>query len=398
MFSKLITYSKFGSLFCGVEHTIIDDKEQLNVLLLRKNNNEFKIESNFNSHNIADLKNQLKATQHLFLIINNQDVLTKQIEGIHETHIAVSKAFPNLKLDDFYYEVLSSNEDTFVAICRKDRVDTLIKQYNRHNFNIINFSLGSLIVSQLKSIINDSIVNTSNSIVTFNDKEISDINTSSKTELVTYNINGLKITNHTLLPLAGIISYYSKHVLTTSNFESNSLKLMADFNHKRFFSISLKTGLSSVFILLLISFLFFSNYTNKTNMLSIELETNKALKNELLKLNEQVSKKENLVTSFSLSSSKASWYLDQIGNSIPNSVLLTSLNFQPLTKNIKEDIKISTQENNILIQGTSTKSDDFSKWVQQLEQKNWVYKVLIQDYGTGKKNTTAFELLIEFIE
>jgi len=173
---------------------------------------------------------------------------------------------------------------------------------------------------------------------------------------------------------------------------------MADFNHKRFFSISLKTGLSSVFILLLISFLFFSNYTNKTNMLSIELETNKALKNELLKLNEQVSKKENLVTSFSLSSSKASWYLDQIGNSIPNSVLLTSLNFQPLTKNIKEDIKISTQENNILIQGTSTKSDDFSKWVQQLEQKNWVYKVLIQDYGTGKKNTTAFELLIEFIE
>jgi len=174
MFSKLITYSKFGSLFCGVEHTIIDDKEQLNVLLLRKNNNEFKIESNFNSHNIADLKNQLKATQHLFLIINNQDVLTKQIEGIHETHIAVSKAFPNLKLDDFYYEVLSSNEDTFVAICRKDRVDTLIKQYNRHNFNIINFSLGSLIVSQLKSIINDSIVNTSNSIVTFNDKEISD--------------------------------------------------------------------------------------------------------------------------------------------------------------------------------------------------------------------------------
>lgn len=395
MLPQLVSYGKFGNLFCGVEHTFINGQEKLNILILKKKKSEFLIEDSLESNTVTELSNQLQKEQHLFLIINNEKVLFKSLDGVYNTQKAIAQAFPNLKVEDFYYEVYTNQNNTFIAICRKDYINNLIKEYHSHKLNVVDFSLGNLAVSQLTNFINEPTVETSNGTVSFANQKIKNIILSATDSSTPYTINGIEITKNTLLPLAGIITYYSNQKQSVSNFDTISNKLISNFKQKRIFDLGLKAGLATVFVLLLISFLFFSSYTSNINQLNAELELNKAHKKTLLKLSDDAHKKEQLVTSFSLTSSKSSWFLDQLGSTIPTPILLSEIQYQPLVKNIKKEEGIKIQEQIIIIKGKSSISNVFSNWIKELEQKDWIEKVIILDYGTGKKTITEFELQIE---
>ena len=395
MLPKLLTYGKFGNLYCGVEHAFIDGNEKINALLLEKKKNEFLIENKYECNTITELSDQLQKGQHLFLILNNEKILFKIIDGVFDGQKAIISAFPNLKIDAFYYEVLHSITQTFIAICRKDYVDGLLKEYHKSNLHIVGFSFGNLMGSQLNSYVNNLSLHSSNAIISFEDDQLSNIEKSGNGLHDSYSINGLEINNTTILPLAGILSYYTQRKTTDANFESLNKELSNNFNQKRIFDSGLKVSLSFIFILLLISFLFFSHYTSNIEMLSTELEINKSFKKSIAELVDEVDKKERLVTNFSLTSSKASWYVDQIGISIPATIVLSEIRYQPLVKSIKIEKEITFQEHSIIIKGKSGNSKIFSKWVSELEQQQWIEKVTIQEYGTGKKITTAFEILIQ---
>jgi len=382
----------------GIEYTSHDGATILNVLRLKKEKKELVIDSTQQYDSFESLKEELTKQVPVFLIINNEQILSKKIEGTLETEKAIVNAFPNLKIDDFYCEVLHGHTDTFVSICRKEYIDSIIDDYQKDNYNIIGFSLGNLIASQLCGFVKDTTLQTSTSSISFNGETITEITNSDEVYSGTYDINGLQITPNNVLPLAGILSYYTGQKKTLSNFDTITNNLNDDFKQKLIFDVGLKVGLATVFVLLLVSFLFFSNYTSSIDQLTAELEVNKTHKNTLLKLTDEVQRKEQLVTNFSLASSKVSWYLDQVGMTIPNAVLLTEIQFQPLLKNIKNQEEIIIQDQEIVIKGKSSNNNDFLKWINELEQLTWIEKVAIQGYGTGKKTINEFELLIEIRE
>ncbi len=97
-----------------------------------------------------------------------------------------------------------------------------------------------------------------------------------------------------------------------------------------------------------------------------------------------------------MASSKASWYLDQVGREVPESVTLTEIQWQPVSKNIKKETLIETKLQTMIIKGISHKGDDFSTWLSLLEELDWVDNMLINSYGSGKKISTSFELEITF--
>ncbi len=392
MFDKLLTYAKFSSLFCGVEHTSKDGEEVINVLLLKKKKNEFLVEQSLKSNTAQELKEHIPKNQHLFLIVNTDQVLSKTLDGVYNEQKAIAEAFPNLNSKDFYYEICNTSTNTFVSISRKEYIDDLLELYKTQVFNCIGFSLGNLAIAQLKNIADVNYLETSNSGVTFVENEIEAIKNVSFKNETEYNLNGLNLTNSSILPLAGIISYYTQQTFTDSNFSELSTVLFSDFIQQRIFKVGLTSGLTLLFISLLVSFLFFSSYNADINTISSELELNKTYKNSLLQVTDQVNKKERLVTDFSLSSSKVSWYLDQLGCTLPSSITLTDLQYQPLEKSIKKEKQILTEENTILIKGVSTINENFSNWMNLLEKLDWIDKATIKDYGTDKKSTTEFEL------
>lgn len=395
MLSKLLKYGQFGSEFCGIEHTVLDGQEKLNSLILKKKGDEFIINHSFICSTPTELAKQLRTNQHLFLIINNHNVLFKRLVGIHDVQSTLNISFPNLKIKDFYYEIYTSTSDTYVSICRKDYIDNLLLTYTSNKLNVVGFSLGNIGVSQLVSFINDTTISTTNGTISFFNQEIDNITLTTDINLSdSYEINGLTITKNEVLPLTGILAYYTQQTTTVSNFSDTIKQLHTHFNQKRIFDIGLKAGLGIMFILLVISYLMFANYYEKTTILSTELELQKTYKKSMITLDQEVSKKKRLVNDLSMESSRVSWYLDQIVGYIPNTILLTELQYQPTVNNIKEDQEILIQEHQISVKGSTSSSNDFSNFINILDQNNWIEKVTILEYGDPKNTMTQFNLLI----
>jgi Tfp pilus assembly protein PilN len=387
---------KYGNTFCAIEHSSDENSTDLFFsLTLKKSKNELIVERKEQSNSKEELLLTIKTQKHAFLVINNQQVLFKKIEEIHkDVEQLVKMAFPTIKVSEFYYEILQNKNESIVAICRKEYVNKLIEEYNSHDISIINFSLYNLSIQHLLPYVVQDKINSSNAVITIRNKSISSIERSTPIE-TNYTINNLAISNKHLLCLAGIISYYSDSVTDNINYIDFQNQLQKQYRYKRFYYLGLKIALGFLFSVLLINFMIFNNAHSKMTTLNSELLVNGSNKNTIIRLQERVDRKTELVNNLtSLSASKTTWQLNELGKSVPNKTQLTELKFQPITSTIKKRKKITIDKNSISVKGTSKDNNSFSNWITELEQKNWIEKVVVISYGKGKLTTATFEFII----
>lgn len=388
MLRQKLTY---GSVFCAVEHA---NNSAYYHLSLKKKKGELEIVHNELFKELNLLLDTIKGQKHAYLIINNEQVLTKQVSFVHTSDERVVKAaFPNLNLNDFYYEVLQNESSSIVCICRKELVEGLVKQYLEKGVSIIHFSLGNIGFQSLLPYLNDAAFSTSNATVEVENQKIVQC-TKETGANEHYMINGLEIDSHQLLPLAGIVSYYSG--VKNSSEEQYQESLVKEFQQKRFFELGIRIGLGFLFAILLINFMVFSSYRAQVGDLTAELALNESYKKQLLSLDEVVSKKKKLVESIqSTSNSKVIWYFEQIAKSVPRSILLNEVNYQPLARSVRESKPLLFKNNRIVVKGISKNNQDFTAWIRQLEEYDWIQKVSFDQYGSGKTSVTSFDFSIQ---
>lgn len=380
---------KYGKSYAAIEHA---EKGSFTILQLAQKNKAFIISQRTTTKNLEKGIEFLKGQKHVFLVLNDEQVLSKKIALVNnDEKVLIRNAFPNISLADFYYEVYQNVNHSFVCIARRDTVDKTINTYQKKGISVIDFSLGNLGLKNIQSFVTNKTLFSSNAQVEFERDLISNIEKTSISK-ENYLINDLEVSNNELLPLGGIISYYAKN-------ESSNLhkKLNEQYLHKRFFDLGLKTSLGFLLVLLLSNFFLFSSYRNKVGDLIGELQLSETYKNQLNKLQEEVKQKERLVKSVqSASNSKLSIYLDDLGESIPKTLLLSQIHFQPIEGIQKKDKPLAFKENQIVVKGISKENEDFSNWISLLEQKKWIKNISIHEYGKGKKtgNNAAFEFII----
>ena len=395
MLNRFLTYLKLGNSFCGVEHSSKNGADIIYGTQLKQSKSELNIESSFEKKTIEDVSNKLANNQHLNLVINNDKVLSKSIESDQQDALKlVYKGFPNVNLNDFYFEVLSQKNNHFISLCRKDYVDNIIEDYEKHKISVINFSLGNNLIETIKDFIKEDGVFSSNSKVQLKNNQIVQIE---KDEVTTKNyvINGLNISNSHLLSVSGTLQPILNNQTTQTNFLEEKNRLINEFKQTRFFNQFIKLGGLFILGLLLVNFFFFNHYFNKVNELKQVSEINQTTKSQIIKLNESVSKKQKMVNDLLKSNgSKTSFYSNQIIQSLPSTILLSEFNYQPLIKRIKSEKEIELKNNIITVSGTSAESKVFSSWINQLEQQNWITKIDIIDYGSTSSNTSDFKIKI----
>ncbi|MFV0247585.1 MAG: hypothetical protein ACK5H1_01305 [Tenacibaculum sp.] len=389
MFKWLI----YRNTYNAVEHTFDkNNADVFNLLSVQKTKNQLFIKKKQQYTSFKHLLKQLKQ-QYIFLIINSKEVLLKEVENVNLTAKPIQEVFPNIVLSDFYYEVLHSKDKYFVSISRKTYVDKIISQYQNNKIDIIGFSLGSTSIEHLLPFVEGEIT-ISNAVIRVKNQKIASI----KKDFVSirhYLINSLDIsTNYTLL-LGGILGFYFNLQIKQHGLEQSTSKLKNNFQQKRIFKVGLYTALGFLFALLCINFLIFSSYHSKINKINSDIQINETHKNKLLQLKEQVRKKEELVSILhSVSNSKVSFYLDEIGQLIPRTVLLSALNYQPLSSRVKNNKAIKYRHGEIVVKGISKKTDTFTNFIESLEAKNWIGQVTIMHYEQTKSNISLFEVLI----
>lgn len=400
MLNEIKTYLQFGNLYCGIEHTSKNVQNKLYATLLKKTKKEVDIESSFDTTTIKAIAEQLPKNGHAVLIINNESVLTKTVKSdVTDPLKLVHKAFPNIKLEDFYYEVLKQESIHFVSICRKAYVEDLIKEYSTQGVSIIDISLGNTIVYSICEFINSDTILTSNTHLTIKDNSITAIEKVNDIQQVDYDINGIKISNQQLLSFSGALDTIVKNYMPHTNFETYKILLLNNYKQSRFFRQFLKIGLIFILGLLLTNFFVFNHYYNAVNELQQTSQINQTTKNKVLLLNETVSKTQKMVDDMLKSSaSKSSFYVNAIIQSLPTTILLSELNYQPLLKRIKAEQSIENEINTILISGTSNSSDSFSKWITSLESLDWIRRVEILSYGDISRSKSNFSIKLSITD
>ena len=397
MIEKIVSYLKFGNRFYGVEHTQINGEEIFYGLVLKRKKEQLYIEKNFETNTINDLKIHIPKSKAVSLVINTNAVLTKRVQSkTNDIQKLVYLTFPNIKVKDFYYEIIAQREYQFVSICRKSYVDDLLDNYISNGITVIDFTLGNLAASTLSRFIDTDEIRSSNTQIILRENEIVEFIPKEDYSESIYTINGLDIKNTLLLSFVVALNLLAKNNNTQSGFVEKKAELNTIFNEKLFANQFLKIGLSVLFLILLINFLFFNHYYKEVNSLKETAQVLQASKVKMISLNEQVQKSEKMVNDIlKSSSSKSSFYTHVIVNRLPESILLEEFNYQPLAKKVKEGKSIESHENTIVITGQTKARVMFSQWIYQLEAVQWISSVNIISYKDINTVSSKFTIKLQ---
>lgn len=394
MLQAISTYLKYGSTYFGVEHCSKGSEELFHIIALEKKKNtlDFSSKNTYNSND--EVFKNLTKNAHISLVINTNKVLTKQVHSAKVTpEQLLYKAFPNINIEEFYFQILTQQSGGIISVCRKSYVDDIISNYTKNKLFITQVVLGSVAAASLKQFISQNIILTSNATLEFNNKELSNIETNHNSSQKDYEINGLEVNNNFLLSTAIVLGNMLGLVELQNNFTANVW-------HNTYIQIRFRTlflRAAGLFILgaLLINFFIFNNYYNKVNELKEIAEVNENSKQKLVSLSQVVGSKQKMVEDLLKSgNSKSTFYINQIVQSLPPTILLDKFNYQPLTKRIKPQKPIEQEYNVIILNGTSNNSQVYSKWISDLETYKWVNNIDILDYGTQSNVNSSFSIKI----
>lgn len=397
------TYFTKGNAFYGLEVYQIGNNVKFHLLEVVKKKGELVIVNSQSFEELQLLVDFAKPSAPICLIYNTDSVITKQTgaESNFEDKGAVEQLFPGLNFENFFYQISKLKDLPYISVVKKQDVENYLAQLKKMKFNVGGFSLGPCSLSTLVDYLKNDFIFTNTDKVVL--KGVSDANLSisrkKDSSVSTYNINGLSVKNTEIMAFSGVLSFLTSNTTATSNFGDVAQNLQSEFATSRTFGILLRSSLGFILLLLLSNFLFFNFYFDRVQLSKENLAFENENKKNLIAVRDRVTEKEKKVDAvLSLSNSRTSFYLDKLGVSVPKSILLTELLYQPLTKPMQESKPIQLDENRILVMGTSISSEDFSSWITHLEAIEWIGSVETMDYDYKNKNTSNFKIKISVAE
>lgn len=395
---SFLSYWNYGSKYCGIEYNS-NPEGTINIFGLSavKKKEEFEIEKTFQTSSPGECTKSLPKNQHAFLSITGNQVLIKSTVNTGPAAKVVSSAFPNVDLNDFYFEILKNSSGSIVALCRRDQVHQIIISFEKHNITIIGFSLGFSSIQNLLGVIESKEIYLSSYNITTDGKKITSIEKAGKEQKeVTNTLSGTVVSSNFLLPLAAIFNYSAGNVHIVSNFDHRNLELTEEHHQKVFFRKGLVTAVTLLLVMLLINFMLFSGYHSELQQMTGRYEAEISQKQVYDETYDEVIGKEKIVENIlNNSNSRSSFYLNRLVVSKPASVLLKEYGYQPLLKQVKEKEPISFEQNVIRIAGESKEKGDFSQWIKDLEESSWIREVKVSDFGYSSPGTSDFILTLK---
>ncbi|NRA13344.1 MAG: hypothetical protein HRT57_15465 [Crocinitomicaceae bacterium] len=179
-------------------------------------------------------------------------------------------------------------------------------------------------------------------------------------------------------------------------YEDHSLE-SAKENYRQFvqFKVYGASSLVVIFMSLFINY-FYQNHLNNN---IAELEQNLMMSNDNLalldRLDQEKIRKEQLINGAGVTSSLfLSYYLDEIGKTVPKQIQLHELKLFPLDGKIKNKQKVTVKQEQILIEGTTIGNEVLDNWIEKMDRFEWVRSIELLNYLEGSDHRAEFKILI----
>lgn len=382
-----------GREYNGIEHYTLDGEDWSAFLILKKRNNELEIAYNDKQVFSDSLPKRIDQKSPVCLVINTNQVLHKEIS---ETNLSDEKilhrTFPNLSLEEFFYEIWQMEDKTIVAVARKKYINEITEKYTSQGFIIANISLGVCPVSKITNFLSGDTIYTNTQKLLFSEDNAL-ISNEKIAQNTYYKINGLTVQNSYLLAFSTILQFLFKPSNTRGNMVLHNQTLQYNFIQNSFFKKGIQVALAILLVLLLVNFFVFNHYYSKTLEINELSSLNTTSLETVTTIKKRIAEKEKLANSlFNATGYSYSTKINTITKNIPNSILLTQLTLNPLDKNIKEGEKINVKQNTITISGTTKDNNEFTKWIENMENLEFIDSVVINQFGKNDLLETTFTL------
>lgn len=387
-------YLKYGKKIHSLEFDGTLEKHNINWVSAEVSRNEIKKidKKNFNSINQA--KEKIKK-QPCFLNINGPQVLLKMAAKNPNYQDAISLTFPNLDLENVYYQIWEFDNSLLIAISRKNFIDDIIAEFSKNSIHVIGFSLSFFSVQNILSWIELQMIFLDNYIIDQTASESIQIRKyNNETSPETYKIQDETIKSSFIIAFSGLFNYFSSQSLANSNLQKKNKELYKKYIDQIFFIKFLTVSLGFLCLVLLINYFMFSTYYNQYQDLAgrkiLMQENNK--KYQSLKNSKE--EKLELIEYIKLNShSKVLYRLNKLVTERPNEISFTEIIFQPINSNIVANEPIDLINNKIVIQGITKKDTIFTEWLINLEKISWIEKIEVSDF-VNNEHQSAFSMVI----
>lgn len=380
-----------GKEYLAIEFFHSNRKEKISLLKVQKKKNELTIYQKEIFEHLDELfihKSKIPTA----LIINNDQVLQKEVHSTEANDKKIlHKAFPNLNLEDFYYEIWRHEQVSLIAICRKSYIDELLDKLSKE-FSIVAISLGVSGISYLSGFALPLLIATNTQSISLDVQE--NLISHNPPQNIDYDINGLNVPNTHLLAFCGVLKFVLAPV-TTGNITDLTVILNENFQQKTFFEKGLKVIVGLLLGLLAINFFLFSYYFDKSTEMSETVTVYKSEIENITKIRQRIIDKEQKLKSFTNNTASASSVIiNDLVKNIPTSILLSEIMYNPLEKKIKQEETILAKNNLILMSGLTLSNTAFTGWIEKMESNKWVNNITITSFGKDEENNTKFSVSI----
>lgn len=334
---------------------------------------------------LESLKQELGKTAHLQLTIDNDKVLSKTVPWHEDSDKLLAEAFPGLNTSEFFYQITPWGSYGLVSIVRKDAVTSIVESFEKAGLKPLGISLGVGSIQPLSGLIDQDTILTSSKKLRLENDSLLGIESSD--DHIDYSIEGTTIHSDYLLSVAGLFGYLNRSSI--SNLKEDTSNLLSDFKHRVFAKKGIVVGLAILLVLLVVNSILFNSYYTRLSQLQDQMALAQNQKEVLAQKNKRIEQKQRLVNSIlQAGGSKASFYSNRIVASLPTSIKLDLLAYQPLSKAIRQGQPIEVHENRINIEGTSLDSAEFSIWMNDLQKLDFVEEVITYQYEQGRRSTS----------
>lgn len=396
MFDALIHKISFKKALAIAIHFTSQDEYQLSYVFLVYQKDKIELKSYGTVKKIAELQEQY-LNLPVFLNISGKVILEKEMPLLKEK--VIEKAFPTIHLEDFYTQHFSTENNTWVSIIRKNKVDNIIEEIKESRLFPTHLSLGSFMFSTSMQHIEsipfsidffEQTICLENEVLNIATLEFSETTQNNK-----YIVDDKTLNTMELLAFSTALSYYviPNHINIQEDIFQQAKK---DISYQALFNqLKLKIPIF-LFFILLVNALFFIQLNNKNEVLRQQYNQNTTTLAQLDTLKKEVEKKKYfLKQSKWLQQSKISYIADQIGASLPSSITLISLNIFPATMIKKNNVKDYQFDKNILIKGNAKNLTELNQWKQKLHNHKWIKSEELLFYEQiNKSKAIFFELKI----
>lgn len=289
--------------------------------------------------------------------------------------------------DDFYFTCVSTNHSRLVSFVRRTVPVDIVNYFLENKLFLVGLSCGfapfGLLVQENKQLTLDYSVKLING----------NFENLQREEIVKRRVefDGEILNKNGLLARALFGSTNENVLIDTFKFE-NQFKENKEFNQFK------KVGISSVTIIFIIVFTnyFYQNYlNNQVATKEVELGLNNSNLSILENLEQEELRKQQLVLSAGVSITHfISFYLDEIGKSVPKNIRLSELYAFPLAEKLKEKRKVEIDKTKIEITGWTDNNVILDDWIETIDRNEWVKSVELMNYQKLANDESSFKLII----